>query len=282
MTGIVPGGVFDAAIDELRRRSKLKLYQTDFDAWAWDVLRMRNYKKMREIAWDMLFAPKERTLTKSGNGVGKSALMSQCVLWAGSVWPEGDTVSIISAPSIPQLQKVTFKYLKEYHGRVSETLTPASFRVPGRIDENLGWVAETKSGKIWLATGRKPPDQDAVSMFQGLRSPNGMTYVWFDEAGGMSRDMYTAAEAVQTGDAGQLGNLVAKASRSRRWRSLSSALALAWSDATTLRIAFSTSPLRFQSPCRTFRRCSRCSSVSARRSSSWRLRISACSRALRA
>ncbi|HOY83215.1 MAG TPA: LAGLIDADG family homing endonuclease [Rhodoglobus sp.] len=563
MTGIVPGGVFDAAIDELRRRSKLKLYQTDFDAWAWDVLRMRNYKKMREIAWDMLFAPKERTLTKSGNGVGKdlaletpiltatrgwqtmgsveagdfvfsesgqpimvvaksevfnnpsfrvvfddgsdivcsgthewatltaasrknwatgdwrenwgysevfttaeiaetlrtpgtmianhvvpiaealqfpetdlpldpyvfgawlgdgtsanatmtcdyvldghvidrfaaagfpmvlrnggpqpllfapdrdsfvkgakglaaplvlalkslgviknkhipqeymtasidqriellrglmdtdgwadnhgghvgwgqskkvlvnqfaelltglgvrytlhgkqprsgqytwtfkfrpwfdpftpgarksaiftampnaqasrntgraiiaiepiesvptqciqvdsdrhlylagsglvpthnSALMSQCVLWAGSVWPEGDTVSIISAPSIPQLQKVTFKYLKEYHGRVSETLTPASFRVPGRIDENLGWVAETKSGKIWLATGRKPPDQDAVSMFQGLRSPNGMTYVWFDEAGGMSRDMYTAAEAVQTGDDSRFGGI---------------------------------------------------------------------------
>jgi len=192
---------------ELRRRSQLTIYQRDFDAWAWDVLRLRNYEKMREIAYDMLFAKKERTLVKSGNGVGKSALVSQLILWAGSVWPEGDTVSIISAPSIPQLQKVTFKYLKEYHGRVSETLSPRDFRVPGRIDENLGWVSETPNGKIWLATGRKPPDQDAVSMFQGLRSPNGMTYVWFDEAGGMSRAMFTAAEAVQTGEDSRFGGI---------------------------------------------------------------------------
>jgi hypothetical protein len=199
--------VFEAAMAELRRRSQLTIYQTDFDAWAWDVLRLRNYEKMRAIAWDMLFADTERTLVKSGNGVGKSALVSQLILWAGSVWPEGDTVSIISAPSIPQLQKVTFKYLKEYHGRVSETLSPRDFRVPGRIDENLGWVSETSNGKIWLATGRKPPDQDAVSMFQGLRSPNGMTYVWFDEAGGMSRAMFTAAEAVQTGEDSRFGGI---------------------------------------------------------------------------
>lgn len=204
---IINNGVFEAAIAEMQRRSKLTLYQTDFDAWAADVLRMHNYEKMREIAWDMLFADKERTLVKSANGVGKSALVSQLILWAGSVWPEGDTVSIISAPSIPQLQKVTFKYLKEYHGRVSDKLTPADFRVPGRIDENLGWVSETRSGKIWLATGRKPPDQDAVSMFQGLRSPNGMTYVWFDEAGGMSRQMFTAAEAVQTGEDSRFGGI---------------------------------------------------------------------------
>lgn len=191
--------VFDEAIHELRRRSKLSLYQRDFDAWAADVLQMRNYAKMREIARDSLFASKPRTLTKSGNGVGKSALVAQMILWAGSVFEVGETVSIISAPSIPQLQKTIFAYLKSMHGRVSETLTPADFRIPGRIDENLGWVAETREGKVWLASGRKPPDQDAVSMFQGLRSQFGMTYVWFDEAGGMSRQMFTAAEAVMTG-----------------------------------------------------------------------------------
>ena len=207
MSSVLDESVFDAAIAEMRRKSQLRIYQTDFDAWAWDVLRLRNYERMREIAYDSLFAPKERTLTKSGNGVGKSALMAQLILWVGTVWPEGDTVSIISAPSIPQLQKVTFKYLKEYHGRVSDRLTPADFRVPGRIDENLGWVSETPNGKIWLATGRKPPDQDAVSMFQGLRSPNGMTYVWFDEAGGMSRAMFTAAEAVQTGEDSRFGGI---------------------------------------------------------------------------
>lgn len=207
MVDIVDSSVFDQAIGELRRRSKLRLYQTDFDAWAWDILKLRNYKKMREIAWDSLFAPKQRTLTKSGNGVGKSSIQSQMILWAGSVFPEGDTVQIISAPSIPQLQKVTFAYLKSYHGRVNNELRPEHFRIPGRIDENLGWVSETPKGKIWLASGRKPPDQDAVSMFQGLRSQFGMTYVWFDEAGGMSRPMFTAAEAVQTGDDSRFGGI---------------------------------------------------------------------------
>lgn len=196
---LINNSIFDEAIAELRRRSKLRLYQTDFDAWNWDILRMRDYAKIRQIAYDSLFAETRRTLTKSGNGVGKSSLMARMVLWAGSVFPEGETVSIISAPSIPQLQKVTFAYLKSYHGRVSAELTPDSFIIPGRIDENLGWVSETPKGKIWLASGRKPPDQDAVSMFQGLRSMFGMTYVWFDEAGGMSKQMFTAAEAVMTG-----------------------------------------------------------------------------------
>lgn len=200
MPDLIHADVFDSAISELRRRSKAKLYQSDFDAWAWDILKLRNYAKMRQIAHDSLFAPKQRTMTKSGNGVGKSSIQAQMVLWAGSVFPEGETVSIVSAPSIPQLQKVTFAYLKSYHGRVNEGLRPEHFQIPGRIDENLGWVSETPNGKIWLASGRKPPDQDAVSMFQGLRSQKGMTYVWFDEAGGMSRAMFTAAEAVMTGD----------------------------------------------------------------------------------
>lgn len=199
MSNVIDPSVWDAAISEIRRRSKKRTYQRDFDAWAWDVLRLKNYEKMRSIAHDALFGHKERTLVKSGNGTGKSVLEAEMILWAGSVFDEGETVSIISAPSIPQLQKVTFAYLKSFHGRVSNELRPKDFQVPGKMDENLGWVSETKNGKIWLASGRKPPDQDAVSMFQGLRSQFGKTFVWFDEAGGMSKAMYTAAEAVMTG-----------------------------------------------------------------------------------
>jgi hypothetical protein len=215
----LPSTVFDAAIAEMRRRSKLQLYRTDFDAWAWDVLRMRNYEKIRQIAHDSLFGEKRRTLTKSGNGVGKSSLMSQMILWAGSVFDLGETVQIVSAPSIPQLQKTVFAYLKSYHGRVNADLTPESFRVPGRIDEALGWVSETPNGKIWLASGRKPPDQDAVSMFQGLRSQTGMTYVWFDEAGGMPRAMFTAAEAVMTGSRSRFGGIGNPDNATADWQS---------------------------------------------------------------
>jgi hypothetical protein len=215
---VINASVFDEAISELRHRSQVKLYQTDFDAWAWDVLRMRNYEKIRQIAHDSLFGDKERTLTKSGNGVGKSALMSQMILWAGTVFPVGSTVSIVSAPSIPQLQKTVFAYLKSYHGRVSDSLKLTDFKVPGWIDESLGWVANGPDGKIWLASGRKPPDQDAVSMFQGLRSQIGMTYVWFDEAGGMPKAMFTAAEAVMTGDDSRFSGIGNPDNASAEWR----------------------------------------------------------------
>lgn len=194
---ILDSAIFDEAISALRRRSKLALYQSDFAAWQWDVLGLRSYKKLQGICDDALFGPTTRTMVKSSNGTGKSFVMAAMILWAGSVFEEGETVSIVSAPSIPQLMKVTWAYLKSFHGR--STVTPEGFLIPGRIDENLGWVSETPSGKIWLASGRKPPEQDAVSMFQGLRSQFGMTYVWFDEAGGMSKEMFTAAEAVMTG-----------------------------------------------------------------------------------
>lgn len=187
--------VVNVALQEIRAKSQLRLYQTDFQAWKADVLGFRTYEKMQAIGDTCLFGDKKRTMVKSANGTAKSFEVSLMVAWSASVFDPGETVSIISAPSVPQLEKVIFKYLKSHYNRALDR----NIKLPGRIDESLGWVYDSPAGKGWLAFGRKPPEQDAVSVFQGVRSEFGRTNVFFDEAGGMSRQMYTAAEAVLTG-----------------------------------------------------------------------------------
>lgn len=187
--------IADLALSEIRERSKLKLYQTDYQAWKADVLGHRTYKKMVEITDTALFGEKPRTLVKSANGTAKSFEVSDMICWAASVFPLGESISIISAPSVPQIEKVIFGYLKTNYG----TAVARKNQLPGWINESLEWKYETEGGNAFLAFGRKPPEQDAVSVFQGVRSQHGRTFVWFDEAGGMSKAMYTAAEAVMTG-----------------------------------------------------------------------------------
>lgn len=185
----------ELALEEIRNKSKLRLYQTDFQAWKADVMGFRTYELMQEIGDTCLFGEKDRTLIKSANGTAKSFEVGLMIAHQASVYDPGETVSIVSAPSVPQLEKVIFAYLKSFYGRAAER----QMKLPGHIDESLGWVFDDPSGKKWLAFGRKPPEQDAVSVFQGVRSQFGRTNVFFDEAGGMSKPMYTAAEAVMTG-----------------------------------------------------------------------------------
>lgn len=183
------------ALDEMRVRSQKRIYQTDYQAWKSDVLGHRTYAKMVEITDTALFGKIPRTVVKSANGTAKSFEMADMISWAASVFPLGEAVSIVSAPSVPQIDKVIFAYLKTNYGLAAAR----GNALPGWINESLGWKFHGAGGDAFLAFGRKPPDQDAVSVFQGVRSQFGRTYVFYDEFGGMSRQMMTAAEAVMTG-----------------------------------------------------------------------------------
>jgi hypothetical protein len=56
--------------------------------------------------------------------------------------------------------------------------------------------------KDFLAFGKRPTDKDVVSSFQGTRKLR--TFVLLDEAGGVPRELFTAAEAVTTGSESRL------------------------------------------------------------------------------
>lgn len=188
-------GIVAAAQGEITNRRLQNLYQTDFIAWQADVLGLRTYDKMEEICNAALFGDIARTAIKSSNGTSKSYSVSSMIAWTASVFDMNEAVSIISAPSLTQIEKVTFKYLKSFKARAAER----GFILPGHINEQLEWQQRGPEGSITLAYGKKPAPGQEVNVFQGIRSEYGATFVWFDEAGGMSKGMYTAAEAVLTG-----------------------------------------------------------------------------------
>lgn len=189
------GSVVAEAMGEMQNKRLQHLYQNDFLAWQADVLGIRTYEKMQEICNTALFGETPRTAIKSSNGTSKSYSVSSMILWTGSVFDLGEAISIVSAPSLTQIEKVTFKYLKSFKGRAAER----GFILPGHINEQLEWQGKNSQGSVTIAYGKKPAPGQEVNVFQGIRSEFGKTFVWFDEAGGMSRGMYTAAEAVLTG-----------------------------------------------------------------------------------
>lgn len=189
------GGIAAEAAGEMSNKRLQRLYQRDFLAWQADVLGFRTYEKMGRIANEALFGKIPRTVIKSSNGTSKSFTVAAMIGWVGSVFDVGETISIVSAPSLAQIEKVLFAYLKANKSRAAGR----GFMLPGHVNEQLEWSHPGPEGKIYLAYGRKPATGQEVSTFQGVRSQFGKTFVFFDEGGGLHRNMWTAAEAVLTG-----------------------------------------------------------------------------------
>lgn len=188
-------GVAEEAIAQFRTAQLRNLYRRDYTAWKADVLGYRTYEKMQHITEVALFGDVPRTAIKSSNGTSKSFEIAAMISWVVSVHEPGEAVAIVTAPSIPQMEKVTWAYLKTNKGRAEER----GFTLPGWLTEDLGWKMRGPHGNIDLAFGRKPAPGTEVSVFQGTRSQFGKTFVFIEEAGGVSKALFTAAEAVLTG-----------------------------------------------------------------------------------
>lgn len=186
-------GVATLAVEEIRRKSQARIYKSDPQAWLSDVLNKRWYSKQVEIAESFVNNP--RTAVKSANGCGKSASVADLITWFISVNPPEETLAIISAPTISQIEKVIFAYLKNNYASAKVLGKP----LLGEISEQLTWTFPNPhtGKKEFLAFGKRPSDSDIVSSFQGTRKR--LTGVFLDEGGGLPADMFTAAEAVATG-----------------------------------------------------------------------------------
>ena len=188
--------VLSGAVTELRAKSRLRIYQDDPQAWLSDVLGKRWYSKQAEIVNS--FMNSSRTAVKSANGCGKSAVVADLITWIVATGVPSETLCIVSAPTLSQIEKVIFAYLKVNKGLADGMGMP----IPGRITETLAWKLDGDNGAEFLVFGKRPSDQDIVSSFQGTRKRN--TYVFLDEAGGLPTDMFTAAEAVATGSGSRI------------------------------------------------------------------------------
>lgn len=189
------GAVASAALGEMQNKRLQSLYQKDFAAWQSDVLGLHTYKRMQEMMDTALFGPKNRTAIKSSNGVSKSFTTASAITWAGSAFDVGETLSIITAPSQDQVKRVVWNYLKEFRTRAMQR----GFVIPGWLNEEMSWKVKGPSGNQDMAYGKVPSKGDEVSVFQGTRSTFGKTFVWVEEAGGITEALFVAAEAVLTG-----------------------------------------------------------------------------------
>lgn len=193
--------VIDEAMGDIAQRSRKRLYQTDFEAWSADVLGRRQYEKMRLINHDVVHGVKSanglktRTVIKSANGCGKSLDVADLITWWVTVFPPEDTLAIATAPTLDQIERVIFKYLKDNYGYAKNSGHPFL----GSINESLEWKYNIPGvGNEAIAFGKRPTDKDIVSTFQGTRKLR--TLVAIDEGGGVPTDLFTAAEAVATGE----------------------------------------------------------------------------------
>lgn len=187
--------IANTALEEIRQKSQRELYRGDYHAWRHDILGYRSYAKMDEITWNCLHGDRNKTAVASANGVSKSWEMSCMIAWASSVFEPGDVTSIVTAPSIQQVEKVIWAYLKSHFG----TAAARNNALPGRLSEKLEWIYDGVNGKTFLAYGRVPSKGKEMAVFQGVRGVKGRVFVFSDEGGAIEKDMFTAMEAVTTG-----------------------------------------------------------------------------------
>lgn len=178
-------------LSEWRRRSRSVLYQTEPEAWLWDVLKKRWWSKQSEIAGsvvDHVF-----TMVKSCNGVGKTQLGGDIVSWFASVFPPEETSILLTAPVREQIDTMMFRYLRENYQLAKDLGNP----LLGHITKWPKWVVETPFRKD-LVLPKRPADQNLISSFQGVHDTH--VLVVMDEAGGLPADMFIAANAVTTNE----------------------------------------------------------------------------------
>ncbi len=175
---------------EMRKRSRNLLYQTDPQAWLWDVLGVRLWSKQAEVMQS--FVDNTFTLVKSCNGVGKTQVAGFAVCWFGNVFETLGTSIMVSAPVRQQIDEMMFRYLRSAYQMSVER----GRKLVGEImPRKPSWiVADTY--KHDLVTAKRPADGNLLSSFQGTH--NDHVAVILDEAGGLAEDFYIGANAVTT------------------------------------------------------------------------------------
>lgn len=179
-------------MSEIRRKSRNLLYQSDPQAWLWDILGVRAWSKQGEVLES--FASRQFTIVKSCNGVGKTQIAGWGVCWLGNVHNPLETSIMVSAPVRAQIDEMMFRYLRSAYQMSIER----GKRLVGEIlPRQPRWIVSDVY-KHDLVVPKRPADQNLLSAFQGVH--NDHVGVVLDEAGGLAEDFYIGANAVTTNE----------------------------------------------------------------------------------
>lgn len=202
----------DAAGEE---KATADAYAHDPALWARDKLGEHLWSKQVEIAESV----RDRRLTavQSCHGTGKSFVASRLTAWWLDIHPPGEARVVTTAPTGDQVKAILWS---EINGAFAKAVA--------RGNPFLGRINETdwKLDKRLIAFGRKPSDYNPHA-FQGIHAK--YVLVLLDEACGINKQFWTAANAIATGENCRIlavgnpddpGSQFARVCASERWNTI--------------------------------------------------------------
>lgn len=153
-------------------------YQADPEAFAREVLGSVWWERQREVAREL--AAGRRVAVKSANGVGKTYLAADLVLWFLYTWKP--SIVLTTAPTWRQVRQVLWE-------EIGRRVRHARIALPGRL-----MAVRLRLGEGWFAVGLATTD---AVRFQGYHAEN--LLIVLDEASGVPDAIWEAAEGVAVG-----------------------------------------------------------------------------------
>jgi hypothetical protein len=198
-----------------RKAARSARLKKDPNAWIRERLGEHLWSKQVEIAESV--RDNRLTAVKSAHGTGKSWTASRLTAYWLDTHPVGEAFVVTTAPTADQVRAILWAEINKAFAKAEERGTP----LPGRINET-----DWKYGKFLIAFGRKPSDYNPHA-FQGIHAKYVLVIV--DEACGVTKQFWTAAMAIATGEHCRIlaignpddpGSHFARVCDSKRWNTI--------------------------------------------------------------
>lgn len=171
------------AIGELVRRLRSTTAAKSLETWTTETLGEFMWSKQIEIGRAVV--EHSHVAVKAAHGPGKSHMASRLAAWWLETHPVGSAMVVTTAPSTAQVGAILWRYIRQAHYRGG---------LGGYITGSNEW--KTDYGEL-IGFGRKPPDHEIENTFQGIHAQ--YLLIILDEACGLPREMWDAAESLATG-----------------------------------------------------------------------------------
>lgn len=172
---------FGAVAKKFADAQRLEVWRNNPAKWAEDH-GLFMWSKQREVSQSVV--EHQKTLVVTSNGCGKSRLSATLVNWWVDVHPVDDTTVVTTATNWKQVRNVLWKEIPR---------VKAVAGIRGKVNADATWKMDDRQDPV--AFGMKPDDKDE-SGFQGVHDQ--YVLVIMDEAGGISKEIFTAADAITT------------------------------------------------------------------------------------
>lgn len=191
--------ILPAVEKRLEAAERTQRYRHDPVLWAKDILDVDLWSMQQSVAHSV--RDNRNTAVAAAHGVGKSFLGSVLMCWWIDTHPLDEVFVASTAPFQSQISAILWKGCRVFWSLAKRRYEDGliDHRLPGYITSQNEW--KTDDGII-IGQGRKPPDNQEDSGYQGLHAVYLLAIG--DEAAGLSAGMVDALGNITTGQHNRL------------------------------------------------------------------------------